>query len=54
MTDNEQLLIVSLVQADSDGQVQAHAPVFHLTWESAVHCVDDHDGEGEDVHGEQG
>lgn len=53
-THNEQLLIVSLVQADTDGQVQAHAPVFHLAGESTVHGVDDEDGECEDMHREHG
>ena len=53
-TNNEQLLVVSLVQADADGQVQAHAPVFHLAREGTVHGIDDEDGEGEDVHYEQG
>ena len=53
-TDNEQLLVVRLVQADADWQVQAHAPIFHLARESTVHCVNDHDGECEDMHREQG
>ena len=53
-TDDEQLLIIGLVQADPDGQIQAHAPVLDLAWESTVHCVDDEDGESEDVHGEHG
>lgn len=48
------MLIVSLVQANTDWQVQAHAPVFHLARETAVHCVDDEDRECEDVHREQG
>ena len=53
-TDNEQLLVVSLVQADPNRQVQAHAPVFHLAGERAVHGVDEKARKGEDVHGEQG
>ena len=48
------MLVVGLVQADADGQVQAHAPVLDLAREGTVHCVDDHDGKGEDMHGEQG
>lgn len=48
--DNEQLLVIGLIQADTDGQVQAHAPIFHLTGERAVHGVDDKDCECEDVH----
>ena len=53
-TDNEQLLIVSLVQADPNGQVQAHAPVFHLARESSVHGIHNEDRECEDMHREQG
>ena len=52
--DNEQLLVIGLIQADSDGQVQAHAPIFDLAGESTVHGVDDEDCECEDVHGEHG
>ena len=51
---NEQLLIVGLVQADADWQVEAHAPIFDLAGESAIHGVDDEDCKGEDVHGEEG
>ena len=54
LANDEQLLVVSLVQADSDGQVQAHAPILHLAWESTVHRIDDEDDEGEDMHCEQG
>ena len=53
-TDEEQLLVVGLVQADADWQVQTHAPIFDLAGERAVHCVDEHDGKGEDVHCQQG
>ena len=53
-TDKEQLLVVGLVQADADWQVQTHAPIFDLAGESTVHGVDEHDSEGEDVHCKQG
>ena len=48
------MLVVSLVQADTDGQVQAHTPVFHLAREGTVHGVDDEDTECEDMHHEHG
>lgn len=53
-TDNEQLLIVSLVQPDPNRQVQAHAPVLHLAGESSVHGIYNEDREREDMHREQG
>ena len=53
-TDEEQLLIVGLVQADADWQVQTHAPIFDLAGESTVHCVNERGSNGEDVHCQQG
>jgi len=53
-TDNEQLLVLSLEQANADGQVEIHAPEFHLTRECAVEGVDDHDHESKDMQSEEG
>lgn len=51
---DKQLLVISLVQADTDWQVQTHPPIFHLAGESAVHGIDDEDDECEDVDHEHG
>ena len=34
--DNQELLILSLKQSNSDGQVQIYAPVLDLAWVCAI------------------
>jgi len=48
-TDNKQLLVLSLEQANADGQVEIHAPKLHLTGERAIEGVNDHNHEGKDM-----
>lgn len=52
-TDNEQLLVLSLEQANTNWKVEIHAPEFHLTRESAIESVDHHDHEGEDMESQK-
>lgn len=49
-TDDEQLLILSLPQANSNGKIQVHAPVFHRARKAAIEEVDCHGHEGVDVN----
>lgn len=48
-TDNKQLLVLSLEQANADGQVKTHAPELHLTGKRAIEGVYNHGHEGKDM-----
>ncbi len=41
--DNQKLLVLSLKQVDTDGQVQIHAPELDLARVIAVEGIDDED-----------
>ena len=47
--DDEKLLILSLKQADTDGEVDGHDPELNTTREGAVERVDDKDDDEVDM-----
>lgn len=51
--DNQQLLVLSLKQANTNGQVQTHAPELNLAGVCAVQGIDDENHEQEHVKGQQ-
>ncbi len=48
--DNNELLVLCLPKANTDGQVQVHGPVFHRARPGAIEGVDGEDHEAEDVN----
>lgn len=46
---DEELLILGLPEADTDGQVQAHGPELNGAGEGTIHQIDGEDHEAEDV-----
>lgn len=53
VADNQKLLVLSLEQADTDGQVQIHAPELDLAGVCAVEGIDDKDHKEEHVKGQK-
>lgn len=48
--DNDKLLVLRLPEANADGQVQVHGPVFDRARPGAIQGVDGEDHEAEDVN----
>lgn len=52
--DNYKLLVLRLPEANADGQVQVHGPVFHRARPGTIHGVDGEDQEAEAVDDQDG